>query len=174
MGLSMASKFVIGLLSLVLVAVLALVVWGSLGDDILYTNQAGEVNNEVTFANNTGDLLAGYSATHASIPVIVSATNRSDNAPIVNLAGNLSINGTGYLKNVTAAYAWNNISINYTYTYDIRSGSGYITDNATKGTTDFFVNVPTWLVLIGVVIIILIISAVIVVINRFSGGNDSM
>lgn len=53
-------------------------------------------------------------------------------------------------------------------------GSSYIINNTSAGLQSFFTNVPTWLVLVGVVIIILIIAAVIVVINRFSGGNDSM
>ena len=46
-----------------------------------------------------------------------------------------------------------------------------IVGNISSGTTSFFSNVPTFMVLLGVVVLILIISIVIVSVGRFGGGG---
>lgn len=46
-----------------------------------------------------------------------------------------------------------------------------VINNITKGATSFFSNVPTFFVLLGVVVLILIISIVIISVSRFSGGR---
>lgn len=45
-----------------------------------------------------------------------------------------------------------------------------IIQNITSGATSFYTNVPTFFVLLGVVVLILIISIVIVAVTRFSPG----
>jgi hypothetical protein len=44
-----------------------------------------------------------------------------------------------------------------------------IIGNITSGTTDFFANVPTFMILLGVVVLLLIIAIVLVVVGRFGG-----
>ncbi len=46
-----------------------------------------------------------------------------------------------------------------------------VISNITTGATNFFKNVPTFFILLGVVVLILIISIVIVSVSRFSGGR---
>jgi ABC-type amino acid transport system permease subunit len=46
-----------------------------------------------------------------------------------------------------------------------------VVNNITKGATDFFRQVPTFFILLGVVVLILIIAIVIVSVSRFSGGR---
>lgn len=48
-----------------------------------------------------------------------------------------------------------------------------IIGNITTGTTDFFSNVPTFMVLLGVVVILLIIVLVLAAVSRFGGGGRS-
>ncbi len=43
-----------------------------------------------------------------------------------------------------------------------------IINNITSGTTAFFANVPTYMVLLGVVVLLLIIAIVLVVVSRFA------
>lgn len=47
-----------------------------------------------------------------------------------------------------------------------------IISNITSGTTDFFANVPTFMVLLGVVVLLLIIAIVLVVVGRFGGATS--
>jgi len=52
-----------------------------------------------------------------------------------------------------------------------------IINNITSGATAFYANVPTFFVLLGVVVLILIISIVIVAVTRFApgaGGRESL
>lgn len=57
----------------------------------------------------------------------------------------------------------------YTATYD-SMGPWNIVQNLTIGPSKFFANVPTFFVLLGVVVLILIIAIVIVAVTRFSPG----
>lgn len=50
------------------------------------------------------------------------------------------------------------------------NNTAIIIDNITSGTTDFFQNVPTFMVLLGVVVLLLIIAIVLVVVGRFGTG----
>ncbi len=48
-----------------------------------------------------------------------------------------------------------------------------IISNITTGTTQFFANVPTFMVLLGVVVLLLIIAIVLVVVGRFGGTGPA-
>ncbi len=46
-----------------------------------------------------------------------------------------------------------------------------IINNITSGTTQFFANVPTYMILLGVVVLLLIIAIILVVVSRFASPN---
>ena len=46
-----------------------------------------------------------------------------------------------------------------------------IIGNITSGTVSFFANVPTFMILLGVVVLLLIIAIVLVVVGRFGGAG---
>ena len=48
-----------------------------------------------------------------------------------------------------------------------------IIGNITSGTTSFFANVPTFMILLGVVVLLLIIAIVLVVVGRFGGTGPA-
>lgn len=57
------------------------------------------------------------------------------------------------------------------YSYKYNTGGAYDTgENLTQGARNFIKQVPTFFVLLGVVVLILIISIVIIAVTRFQGG----
>ena len=177
MGIDTARAFIIGLLTLVLVGVLAMIVLVQLGNTSLITadTNAGTITNETgAYINATGYTLDQASATGFASPVITAAFNATDNSTIGT--GNITVSDAGVITNATVTN-WADVLISYTYTYETTSNTQSVINNGTSGLSDFFSNVTVWLSLLGVVIIILIIAAVVAVVNRFgstSQGGPSM
>ena len=101
-----------------------------------------------------GSITAVYNGTFAPISINV-ANFTQTNCAVVN-ASSMNTYHTSLL-------------FNYPYTID-QPYTNEVVENITKGGSNFFSQVPTFFVLLGVVVLILIIAIVIVAVSRFGGG----
>lgn len=61
----------------------------------------------------------------------------------------------------------------FTASSQAANDTALIISNITTGTTSFFANVPTFMILLGVVVLLLIIAIVLVVVGRFGGTGPA-
>ena len=102
--------------------------------------------------------------------VLELAFNTSDSTTID--PANVTLGAAGTFTATTGLVNTNSTDVQYTYLYTFRPESaGLITRNISSGTARFFQNVPTFMILLGVVVILLIIGLVIFAVNRFSGSG---
>jgi hypothetical protein len=173
LGLNTVKAFIVILLSLAIIAIVTLVVLGSLNTpSILATTGlaiSGSVDNESLTPSASYTLAKGAIANTASQVCTLGLIYNASNTLIAS--GNYSVSGC-VLSNATQACtgcspnAW---KVSYTYTYKDGTGAGGVIANVSNGVIAFFGNTSTYFALLGVVVIILIISLVVVVVNRFGG-----
>ena len=65
------------------------------------------------------------------------------------------------------------LRVTYAYTYD-QPYTTQVVDNISYGGTSFFAQVPTFFVLLGVVVLILIIAIVIITVSKFGKPEETM
>ena len=167
--MDVAKGFVLGLMTLLIIGVVALVVLNAITDTTLALEDVSVSNETGAYINATGYTLDGASDYGFTGISITRATN--DTSSLAIPATNYTVSSAGIVTNTTAMN-YNNVS--FGYTYDRNNEVVSVKDNGSAGITDFFSNATTWLALLGVVIIILIISVVISVVNRFGGGRTTV
>ena len=176
MGLGTAKGFLLGVLSLVLIAVAMVIVLVQLDttstglrDTYTTTNETEAFINASTYTvdNETGVQTNGFTV----LAIVNWSDGNVSNLEVVELANITTIDSEGGTFNKSVlGKVYPNVSI--TYTFDKSSNAGLIVTNTTTASVDLFDNVGTWLTLLSVVIIILIIAGVIVVINRFDATSS--
>jgi len=172
LGIDTATAFVIALLILVVMAVVFIIVLGSL-QTVTTTSgliESGSRVNETRLLIDTGtDLsVAGL----PSISVTNDIVTNSTGGEIVESA-NYTISGgiiftSGAAIAINSLYNNTNLNISYDFTHSDESVSSII-GNATAGVEELFASTSTWFSLLAVVIIILIIVIVIVAIRGLGG-----
>lgn len=86
---------------------------------------------------------------------------------VIAATGNYTVSGCSISATATPSASANNTFWNVTGTYNYDSATtGIIVGNLTTGTDGFFSNVPTFFVLLGVVVLILVLAIVIVAASR--------
>jgi len=160
--MDVATKFLLGLLSLVLIGVVFLIILNAFEDTSFALDKVAVVNETLGFINETGYILAGASYYGFSGVSFTQVFNDTDATLL--LAGNYTIDSLG---NVTNASTVNYNNVSFSYTYDRYNDIVTITDNSSTGVTDFFSNASTWLALLAIIVIIMIISVVVIVVRKF-------
>lgn len=170
-GLDTVKVVMITFLVIAVIAIAGFLALVTLSDSVTVSKSGTIANETMTLVNGTGNttsvsglLDVGYSS--------VILLNATDNATIPST--NYTTSG-GYIIGDSAS-PWLNtvVKVSLTYTYNDDSEVGSISGNYTAGLLKFFANVPTFFILLGVVIIILVIAIVIYAITRINGVKSQL
>lgn len=125
------------------------------------------ISGSVTAVNGSGAYVPcnGVAGNYSSVQCIIGIGNFTFNTGGVQTATGGNFNG-------------NRINMTFRYTETVPSDGVLVVGNVTKGTTDFFNDIPTVFAILGAVVIILAIVLIIFAVNRFdgfsvSGGSNS-
>ena len=133
-------------------------------------------NESLSSVTETGVALANGPATYRNSICTVSYITFKSNESSVPSA-DYAQKDTGncvvyYNGGDTGNEQYNNTDWNVTYSITYNKPYAYqVGANMTMGPAIFFQNVPTFLILLGVVVLIMIISIIIVAVTRFQGGG---
>jgi hypothetical protein len=171
------------ILAVTVIAVFAALVPISDTSTTLFTSSS-TTNNETltTVTNATNESVANSGAIDFDMSTTVVCINASNGAsvPSNNVTayddGNIisaatdcqGINGVAGGSGL-CGWDWN---CTYSYSYTRDNGAVEITGNITSGTTSFFSYVPTWMVLLAVVVLIAIVALVIMIVSKLEGGSS--
>ncbi len=170
------TKTFIALLSLGLVGLLFLIIFGNLQNNLGFGNDSTliRVDNETgAYLNQTGYQLT----TNSSISgwIIINLWNGTGAAELIP-AVNYSINGTGSVRNATIEVE-PDVNITYTYLYATPSTGKQNTNevilNLTGGAVTFFGFSNVWFVLLAVTLLIIIVISVIRIVGGSGMGGGS-
>lgn len=171
-GLETVRTVIVILLILAVTAIAAFLAITSLQGANLFTDEVvtGTIVNEtinLSFSGETPSTLDGRSNVVMSNVVAIDTLNGttvpSAQMNIVAALINATDNSIGYAnRSINVSSDWTS-----TFTSTAENETNAISSNVTGGTTEFFQNVPTFMVLLGVVVLLLIIAIVLVVVGRF-------
>ncbi|MFA6201201.1 MAG: hypothetical protein WC679_12435 [Bacteroidales bacterium] len=168
---------VFGIAALVIGVIIAFVVVGTLSNANLMTGGrvTTSVLNEVGFINATTYTLTNVNENTFDYS-ISSAVNRSSGAAIP--ASNYTLSSRGILTNtsVGTGYAWNNVSLNYTYiTYSNEElATTDLVGNFTSGIDNVSGKLPTALLVAAIVLILAILGVLVGVWQKMRMGGGSI
>jgi len=183
LGMNTAQQFIVGILTLVILSVMALVIFAALRTSIPSETQTISFTNlsSVKVMNYTTELTLGTWITGGDGFVdcsltLTEVTNRTGTKSTL-ISTNYTIDGCTITIPVGLNASHNNSIWNLTgsYSHDVgskRAAVGII-DNTSSGLSQLFGNAITWFVLLGLVIIILIIGVVIGVVRGFGAGVEN-
>lgn len=174
LGFDTAKGVIVALLVLSVLTIAAYVALVTLRDaaESAETLKTATIYNETVTLTTSGVNLA-YSNPNVrnAVCTISTVTNETGDYEVVSTA-NYSTANDGCKLVGAAAGSYNDFGINVTYSVTYNSQEPYnLVSNVTYGGTQFFKNVPTFLIILGVVVLILIISIVIRVVIGFGGGS---
>jgi hypothetical protein len=177
LGLDTVKAVILSLLIITVIAVATFFILYSLlpTAESLAADKAGvNVVNESVVLTPTGNGIelaknVGVRNCKATVSAVVNATD-GDTIPVAKYVVTgcfIKAAGTG-----AGSYAFNATKVTYTYSYDDPYTNNLV-QNISYGAESFFTQVPTFFVLLGVVVLILIIAVVIVAVTRFSPTGKS-
>lgn len=173
MGVDTAKAVVLSVFGLVLLAILGIILMGSLNDTPVATT-SGTINPTTETLTTVNELPESFTVTtlrNCAITVS-SAMNQTGGNTIP--ASNYTVSGCTIRFNTGQGNAngYNNTNwvVNYSGTFN---SFGSISSNLTTGTASFFSNVNVWFALLSVTIVILIITIVIFAVQRFGARANS-
>ena len=166
----------LALLTIGLIGLLFLIIYGNLSTNLGWTQDSTGYANQTITLSSAGNIPAGaqgrIDGSLASI-VITNATNGSNILDTANYTiTGLVINSTG---TITKYYFHDKeVNVSFVVTYD---GSGEINTenvigNLTSGATQFFTFSNVWFILIAITILIGIVLGVISLVRKASGGGS--
>jgi hypothetical protein len=178
LGLNTVKAFIVVILALAIIAVITLIVLGSLSTEtmvtmggrpieIVVTNETTssitQVPQNLKYATENSIVCSDFLIVNSSEGILISSTNYTATSSCtiaITSGANMSFNNSDWL-------------VSYTANYKNRDEIQGVVANTSTGIIGFFGNSLTFFALLGVVVIILIISLVVVVVNRF-GGEGGM
>ncbi len=174
LGLETVRVVIVTLLILAVITIASFLALTSLQTpiDTIDAQSATITNESGGFINITGYTLTDATKFGFKSPVITLVVNTTANDGTVVLSGNYTVDADGIVTNASVTnYASVNISYTYSFLGDASEQTTRITGNMTSGTTQFFANVPTYMILLGVIVLLLIIAIVLVVVGRFGESS---
>ena len=169
-----AEAIFLALLTIGLMGLLFLIIYGNLSNNLGWTQDSTAFSNEtITLTNTTGVTPAGASGRVNGVitPSSVVMTNASTSELISS--GNYTL--TGVLFNATAGAEAGGKSVNVSYTVVYDSDADINTENVisnlTSGATQFFTFSNVWFILTAITILIGIVLGVIVLVKKSSSGG---
>ena len=180
LGLETAKQVMVAFLILSVTAVAVLLsltaLDDSVGDTIDNTDFSKTTTNETeAWINQTGYTLSNSNSSTSShvITIVYNATNNGTGIySLVIGTGNYTVSTVGVLSNITTT-TWENVSVSYTFTYTVDSGTlDSIIGNVSAGLVTFFASTGTIFSILIVVVIILAISIIIWAVGRFGQQTE--
>ncbi len=177
LGLETVRVVIVTLLVLAVTAIAVFLALVSLQSSDLFTDDSLgtlSINESVGPVNETG-VDFGNNTLASAVCTITLVLNATDD--IVIDAGNYTQTNCNIAYSAAADSSFNNTlwevssTTAYTQTSQVESDTDSIVNNITNGTTQFFANVPTYMILLGVVVLLLIIAIILVVVSRFASPN---
>ena len=169
LGLDTVKAVMLVLLTLAILVITSFVILGYLQTSVETADLSnGAVFNKstATVVNGTGAYVTGTTPTIYRNCLLSITSTTSPNGSVI-ASSDYSITGC-LIKAPEVNATYNNTIwyVNGTFTYD-QPYTNNVVGNITTGSTNFFAQVPTFFVLLGVVVLILIIAIVIIAISRF-------
>ncbi len=165
-GMDFLQEFVLGLFILIVIAFVVVLAGVSMQETSRDTiggttiNESGWLNSSsYQVTNRTLQGFTGFSVTE-----IRNASNQ-----ITLGTGNYTFAGNGSIYNVTTA--WDDVDIDYTFTYTRNTVATGIITNFTSGIATLGNSVPTWVTLAGLVVLMAIMAVIIIVVKRLKGAE---
>lgn len=167
---------VIGITSLIVGTIIGLVIVQqliSVDNSIETTLTTRFVTNESGYINSTGYTLSRSTATGFANPSITGAFNTTSSQPIPNIAGNITVSGTGVVTNASID-SWDDALVSYSYQF--KAGTTAAEDlrsNFTKGIGNVSTKIPTVLLIAAVVLLLSILLILWGLYQRMGISNSS-
>ncbi len=167
-----AEKVFLALLTIGLMGLLFLIIYGNLSGNLGWAQDSTSYVNQTINLSAAGNTPAGASGRvdgSLSSVVIVNASNGS----YILTTGNYTIAGVIINASVASGFNDKNVNVSYTVSYD---GSGELNTenvigNLTAGATEFFTFSSVWFILTAITILIGIVLGVIALVRKSSGGG---
>ena len=173
----------IAILSLGLVGLLFLIIFGNLSGNLGFTDDTTSltVTNETeAFVNTTGYTLSvvnGSTGTYSLTSIIANTPNGANTYNFTIELANATVSDAGVVTNLTDfnTTVLGNVSLSYTYVYSFptqgKADTNAVIGNLTGGAVTFFGFSNVWFVLLAITLLIIIVISVIAVVSK--GGKSS-
>lgn len=179
-GLKGAEMIFLALLTIGLIGLLFLIIYGNLSGNLGFTQTSRSFSGQTINLSNAGSIPAGaqnrVNGGLSSI-VMINATNLSLTIDSANYTvDGVTINVTG--TDVKYHYSDKNVNVSYSVSYDrdAEINSENVIANLTGGATEFFTFSNVWFILTAITILIGIVLGVISLVRKTGGmssGNKS-
>lgn len=170
-----AETVFMGLLTLGLLGILFLIIYGNLSGNLGFQDVTiTTVNESGAWINSTGYTLSrATDSDFTGGAAIISVYNATDGVLI--LSGNYTVDpSTGIVTNATTT-TWDNVNITYTTNHKSagEKNSEAVIGNLTKGSVTFFSFSNVWFILTAITVLIGIVLGVIYMVKRMGGGGTT-
>lgn len=170
LGFDTVKAFIIGGLILGVLAIACVLALTTIVDTVgKTTTYSGVVINE----SMTFKIVPGNDTSVSSLKdIALTGVTLYNSTGVINInSNNYTVSGGTIIAKNTSVYGNQTVKVSYSYTFTGQSDVGSVSGNNTKGIGQFFQNIPTAFVLLGVMVLILIISIVITYVMKFAGGQ---
>jgi len=167
-----AEKIFLALLTIGLMGLLFLIIYGNLSGNLGFASETTTYTNESSAWINgtpytmTGKSLAGFLS--LSVTVVYNATDG-----LLISSGNYTVDSTAGTITNTTATNWDPVNITYVVTHKgtPERNTDSVIGNLTSGATEFFTFANVWFILTAITILIGIVLGVIALVRKTSGGG---
>ncbi len=172
-SLKSAEAIFLALLTIGLIGLLFLIIYGNLSGNLGWTQDSSSyVNETITLTNTTGVTPAGaQNRVDGSLSSVV-MTNATNESYIIS-TGNYTVTGVLFNSTVNSAFMDKSVNVSYTVTYDSQAdiNSEAVITNLTAGATQFFTFSGVWFILTAITILIGIVLGVLALVKKTSSGG---
>ena len=167
-----AEAVFLALLTIGLIGLLFLIIYGNLSGNLGFASQTTSVTNESGYAlNGTTYTLTSGTSTAGFLSLSVTLVHNASDGTVVN-AANYTVDSTaGTITNATASN-WETVNVSYVVTHKGVSerNTDAVIGNLTGGATQFFTFSSVWFILTAITILIGIVLGVIALVRKTGGG----
>jgi len=170
-GINNSKAVMLGLLTIGLIGLLFLIVYGNLSGNLGFASDTGAITNErinLTLAGNTPTSLTGVIN-----PVLANIVLRNATSGQVILATNYTETAGLFASTVGGNFTNDFVNVTATYTADStgEQQSEQVIGNLTGGVVSFFSFSNVWFILAAVALLIAIVIGIIFLVMKLGGNN---
>ncbi len=170
-----AEAIFLALLTIGLLGLLFLIIYGNLSNNLGWTDSSSAFSNEtINLTNTNGVTPTGASGRPIGAGISTSSvvmTNASSG--LVVSSANYTLTGVLFNATVLSEFVSENVNVSYSVSYDSTSelNTENVISNLTTGATQFFTFSNVWFILTAITILIAIVLSVIVLVKKSSSGG---
>ena len=166
-----AEAIFLALLTIGLMGLLFLIIYGNLSGNLGWTQDSASYSNQTINLTTAGNTPAGaQNRVDGSLRSVV-ITNVTDGETLDS--GNYTVTGVVINASATSEFTDRNVNVSYIVAYDSQAdrNSEAVISNLTSGATQFFTFSGVWFILTAITILIGIVLGVIALVKKTSGGG---